>query len=433
MLTPSFVSSIEPPTAIHEVVTTDELTKRIQACNQGKFTGRLDLTIKDTKAQQWSLYFHQGGLIWGTSDIHPIRRWYRQLALYCPQLASKVHASLVHTGATTHHLATAPQQFLESKYMDYDSLVELTIQGKVAHKEIKTVIEGSIAEILFDIHQRWERLRYRSGLELTYRPVSEDALRPTLAVIPVAPIWQRVLQDWEIWRQAGLVDCFPNRAPVIWKAEELQQHTSPLAYQNLSRLVDGHQTLRDLAIQLKQNLLPLTESLMPFIRKGLMGLLDVEDFQVSVKPSIAISHEPAPVTFPTNPIPPKPTSYSIACIDDSKIDTLAMNQILTQAGYQFISIHDPVKALPTLLEFKPDLIFLDLVMPIANGYEICAQIRRISLFKDTPVIILTSSDGIVNRVRAKMVGSSGFLAKPITSEKILPLLQKYLGIMRYEL
>jgi two-component system, chemotaxis family, response regulator PixG len=85
-----------------------------------------------------------------------------------------------------------------------------------------------------------------------------------------------------------------------------------------------------------------------------------------------------------------------------------------------------VKALVQLLEHKPDLIFLDLVMPIANGYEICAQIRRVSAFKETPVIILTSNDGIVDRVRAKMVGSSGFLAKPIEQDRVLSVLQKYL-------
>jgi chemotaxis family two-component system response regulator PixG len=79
-----------------------------------------------------------------------------------------------------------------------------------------------------------------------------------------------------------------------------------------------------------------------------------------------------------------------------------------------------------LIENKPDLIFLDLVMPIANGYEICTQIRRVSLFQTTPVIILTSNDGIVDRVRAKMVGSSGFLAKPIEREKVMTIVERYL-------
>jgi chemotaxis family two-component system response regulator PixG len=116
----------------------------------------------------------------------------------------------------------------------------------------------------------------------------------------------------------------------------------------------------------------------------------------------------------------------VACIDDSRIDSLAMHKILTEAGYRCINIHDPVQALPILLEKKPDVIFLDLVMPVANGYEICSQIRRISALKDTPVIILTSNDGIVDRVRAKMVGSSGFLAKPINAEKMLNMLRMHL-------
>jgi len=81
-----------------------------------------------------------------------------------------------------------------------------------------------------------------------------------------------------------------------------------------------------------------------------------------------------------------------------------------------------------LLEQRLSLIFLDLVMPIANGYEICAQIRRTSIFKDMPVIIVTGNDGIVDRVRAKIVRSTDFLAKPIDTNKVLTILQKYISI-----
>ena len=86
-----------------------------------------------------------------------------------------------------------------------------------------------------------------------------------------------------------------------------------------------------------------------------------------------------------------------------------------------------MQALPLLLQHKPDAIFLDLVMPVANGYEICAQIRRISLFKNTPVIILTGNDGIVDRVRAKIVGATDFLPKPILAQKVLAALLKHLN------
>jgi two-component system, chemotaxis family, response regulator PixG len=189
----------------------------------------------------------------------------------------------------------------------------------------------------------------------------------------------------------------------------------------------------------------------------MIGLRKVEDFSYALKPVTALPPKPAasdalkairsrfpnpattkPITTAINqkqPVNPERQFNSplVACIDDSRIDSLAMHKILTEAGYRCLNIHDPVQALPMLLENKPDLIFLDLVMPIANGYEVCAQIRRVSTLKDTPVIILTSNDGIVDRVRAKMVGSSGFLAKPINSEKVLNMLRMHLPKATQEL
>ncbi|MEM8501696.1 MAG: response regulator [Cyanobacteria bacterium P01_D01_bin.1] len=115
-------------------------------------------------------------------------------------------------------------------------------------------------------------------------------------------------------------------------------------------------------------------------------------------------------------------------IDDSPADSRAMGSIVEKLGYQYTNIPDPLQALPMLLELKPRLIFLDLVMPIANGYEVCAQIRRITAFKKTPVIIVTSNDGIADRVRAKIVGASGFMGKPIQEKKILKVFKKHLPI-----
>ncbi|NJM57779.1 MAG: response regulator, partial [Synechococcales cyanobacterium RU_4_20] len=71
--------------------------------------------------------------------------------------------------------------------------------------------------------------------------------------------------------------------------------------------------------------------------------------------------------------------------------------------------------------------FLDLVMPVASGYELCKQIRRVSAFKDIPIVILTGNDGVIDRVRAKMVGATDFVGKPVKADKIIPLLDKYLN------
>ncbi|MEL7333291.1 MAG: response regulator, partial [Cyanobacteria bacterium J06560_2] len=123
-------------------------------------------------------------------------------------------------------------------------------------------------------------------------------------------------------------------------------------------------------------------------------------------------------------------SPNVVYIDDSPADSRTMAQVVEGLGCRYTNIADPIQALPILLELNPDLIFLDLVMPVANGYEVCSQIRRISALKKTPVIIVTSNDGVADRVRARLVGASGFLGKPIRSEKVAKVLKKHVAGFR---
>lgn len=103
-----------------------------------------------------------------------------------------------------------------------------------------------------------------------------------------------------------------------------------------------------------------------------------------------------------------------------------MQSLLSAAGYQFLGVDDAMRAFGILLARKPDLIFLDLVMPNANGYEICAQLRKLACFRNTPIVILTGNDGIVDRVRAKLVGASDFLSKPVDAGIVLSVIRKHL-------
>ena len=113
------------------------------------------------------------------------------------------------------------------------------------------------------------------------------------------------------------------------------------------------------------------------------------------------------------------------CIDDSPTVCTQMRQIIIGEGCRFFDIQDPILAIPNLLKIQPDLIFLDLVMPVVNGYELCAQIRRISRAKDTPIVILTGKDGLIDRVRTKMVGANDFISKPVNQERVVSILRKY--------
>ena len=412
MLTQLSISLIEPTAASYQIGSIDELKRQIQACSQTHVTGRLNLSVQAAQVPQWSLFFRMGYLIWGTSEVHPIRRWCRQLSQHCPQLA---------IGPIDHQKLNGRQLW------GYQSLAELVKLRKVLWQQMRAVVIGNLVEILFDIFQ-WENLRYISGIELTSTWFPQDPIDPTLALIQTDPVFQQASQAWEVWRQMGLEDYSPNLAPVIWEATKLQQQTSMLIYHNLKTQLDGELTLRDLAVKLKQPVPLLLQSLLPYIRQGAIGLSEVQDPCFDPKPSTAADSQSATVATFAGPIQDQSAGPLVAYIEDSRFDAQAMSQILTRSGCRFINIRDPLQSLPMVLKHTPSLIFLDLLMPLTNGYEVCGQIRRVSTLKATPVVIVTSNDGIVDRVRAKLVGATAFISKPIKVEKVLPILQQHLPI-----
>ncbi|MBE9016346.1 response regulator [Chroococcidiopsidales cyanobacterium LEGE 13417] len=384
---------------------TVKLNNWLQAWSQGQLrNGRLKIQDSNGR-QQWSLYFHLGHLIGDAGGVHPRRRWLRQLAQYCPQ----IQVDPIHL-------------YQEQKYRsdDYEFLAALMSKREILRQQMVSVVQGSVAEVLFDILQQEQWLRDRSLPPLSYTFTPEEKLY-TAPLVFLSPdrSWQQAKQAWQKWCQAGLEEFSPNVAPLIWQREELQQQSSPVVYRSLVSMVDGKRTLRDLALRLRQDPILLTQSLLPYIRRGWMKSIEVGDIGEKLEHIIKRGSQ-------SSTAQPKTTSPLIAYIDDSPRDSQLLGRILTQAGYRYISLQDSVLALPMLLEHKPSLIFLDLVMPIANGYEICAQIRRTSVLKDTPAIILTSNDGIIDRVRAKVVRSTEFISKPIEAPKILNVVRKYL-------
>ncbi len=380
--------------------TTDSLTNQIEICQQKQLTGRLHIVAADN--QQWSLYFCLGRLIWATGGIHLLKRWRRLLAQYCPQIDSQKHS------------------FSTGKWdlEEYQLLISLVKKQEIKGDEAVRVIRNTVTEVLFDLLQQ-EALG-----KLTFECNRQNALNASLTLLNPQHAIAYSKQAWEQWCKAGLEKLFPNAAVLLRQPQQLQQHTSAPVYQTLIKIVDGERTLRDLAIVMKQDLLLVTRLLSPYIRQGILELIKIGDL---LPPASSIQATEPSYTDTPRPAVPK-NSPLIACIDDSRIMGQLMEHILTKAGYRFIGINDAVEALPILLENQPDLIFLDLMMPIANGYEVCSQVRRISRFKNIPVIILTGNDGIVDRVRAKIVGSSEFLSKPIKPEQVLGILRKYLPL-----
>ncbi len=360
---------------------------------QPRFSGQLVLT--STKKRKWIFYLYMGRLMYATGGIHPVRRWRRSLILYCPQISSRLPAKIDQLDISS------------SGCWEYELLCNWVEQKKVTNEQAAAMIQSVITEILFDVTQ---------AMQITYEIKRDSSLTQRLVLVDAEKVIAGAEVLWRSWQAAKLADRSPNQAPVIRQPDALRAASSRQAYEAMAKLLDGQHSLRDLAVRMKRDVIAVTRSLLPHIQLGYVELVDIPDL-------------PSPVTPPIQDGKPKSSSAPtplIACVDDSPLICQTMEKILTTEGYQFVAINDALRAIATLLARKPDLIFLDLVMPNANGYEICSQLRRLSFFQNTPIVILTGNDGIIDRVRAKMVGATDFISKPIDASVVLEVIRKYL-------
>lgn len=381
------------------------------AYTERRFTGKLVVTT--ASGERWFLYLHLGSLVWATGGRYPVRRWRRHVRQHCPQ---------VNVNRLVLRKVDAPESW------DYHALWLLVLRQIAPAAQVFAALQASMAEVLFDIVRAIAIAEAVPDLEVTSRRfciAAEAGVRPSSigmlpqqATVDLPPALERTRRQFQEWVASGLTRCSPDLVPAIADRQALQAHITPKVFQNLTALLDGQRSLRDLAAIADRDVLAIARSLAPYLRQQWVTLSKCSDLPRPLGEQV----------FRTPPPPPAPLRRPeqqplIACIDDDPSVVALLEGIIAEVGYRFLDISNPIQALPMLLQHKPDLILLDLVMPIANGYELCAQIRRIEQFRKTPIAILTSNDGLVDRARAKLVGATDFLSKPVDVDKLLGLLQ----------
>lgn len=122
----------------------------------------------------------------------------------------------------------------------------------------------------------------------------------------------------------------------------------------------------------------------------------------------------------------------VMVIDDSNTIRRSAEMFLKSSGCEVILAEDGFDALAKISNERPDLIFVDIVMPRLDGYQTCSLIKRNTRYKSTPVIMLSSKDGLFDRARGRMVGSDQYLTKPFTQETLIDAVQTYALINKDE-
>lgn len=233
---------------------------------------------------------------------------------------------------------------------------------------------------------------------------SKIGLDPLLLAVPFKQIILPVREQISQWGRMRTFMSSPFQRPfirdrdrfleMVWQATESVQKL-----QELTNLLDDNLCLYELASCLCIEAGALALQLEPLIQAGSVG----------IHPYGAVAESVRPV---------------VACVDDSQTIQQFVKLALESSGYDVLSLLDPTTALPSLIKHQPIVILMDIEMPKIDGYELCQRLRQESQLKAVPVIMLTGRDGIVDRIRARMVGCTAYLNKPFNPQELLSLVQK---------
>ncbi|MBD2451531.1 response regulator [Nostoc sp. FACHB-152] len=454
------------------------------------FTGKLNLGARE--GPTWTLYFRLGRLIWQAGGSNTDERWRRYLSQYCPLLdVTKLEGLVSPQESYREYCILAKlreQKLIEQQQLvslitsliaevlfDIMQHIEATrIANNPAGQLSPTTVVGAVPGFLLAVIPTEEVLKQATQAWQEWRDAGLASYSPNLyPVIQQLELLQGQASSKQIISlvdgtktlrglgqktsrdvlaltrflmplvKAGAIAFSPTPSPrKIGISQETGNLSSAVNHPNSSQKLEENTVIQTAPPATnKQIVTPSSavnhpnSSRKPEENTVIQTAPPATSKQI-VTPSSAVNHpnslrKPEENTVIQTAPPAAIIDVSrplVACVDDSPTICRSLEEILSQQGYRFVGIQDSLTAVLKLIKSKPDFIFLDLLMPKVNGYEICSQIRKTPSLKDVPVVILTGKDGIVDRMRAKLVGATDFLGKPVESEKVLNVLHKYLSV-----
>lgn len=456
MTNPRMESGMEPVSA-----GSTKISRMLATIAQRQVTGSLVLAHGQAR---WRLVFLRGQLLWAIDQQFRVRRWQRAL--------KRTSITFAPTDMPPANLPIWEVWWLAAGLA----------AGRITPEAARSIIGAVAQEVLLvasanpAVSCQWDK--YVPALPEAIAASQQMLDGPALSEVMKEAI--KLLQRWEsVGLSPDLADRAPQLTQVDWSPSAITQKESS-TFLTLAPLLSGQRSTWDIAMLMRQPLPIVVHILHHLYRQGNLKFLALSDWpqeaflQSAVKSALAAaaaSPPPAigaiasPSASPSTSLMGAASSIAAAIgdqashpeavpptfvglnqalsaespavgarvrqplvmlIDDDPMVGRLLKPLVHRLGCRFLHVMDATRALAVAIEQRPDLILLDLVMPIANGYEICAQLRRVKTLTHIPIAIVTSNRGAIDRVRAKLSGASAFVAKPLRSDRIAPLIQKYL-------
>jgi twitching motility two-component system response regulator PilG len=369
-----------------------------QANSLGGDAGSLGLTfgrpypesrVRRSAGPFWFVFFLNGQIAYAAKSGGSLSRLRDYLRRY------KANAALDNLELPSISSINAPE---------YGYLWALLENHVLTPAQCRTIIQSMVKETLFDL------LSLHNGYFVFE---VGPALAPQLTTLEIAPLATKIMKQVQEWKQFHPHIQSPNQCPTITDQVQLRAALPEKALRTLMQWADGKTSLRQLARYLNRDILTVARAIYPYVQQGWVQLLTI--------PETSLVRREGESTSTT--IVPR-----VVCIDDDLAIGKTVEYTLQAKGYKATAIQNSVEALTLVFQLKPDLILCDLAMPELDGYEICGMLRKSTTFRQTPIIMLTGKDGFIDRVRARMVGSTDYLTKPFGGNELLMLIEKYIGL-----
>ncbi|MFN5855087.1 MAG: response regulator [Pseudanabaenaceae cyanobacterium] len=403
------------------------------AINSGQISIRCDRIC-------WSFYFLQGKLVYASHSIDSferLERHLRRLSREVPNLTDKVRSQLRLQFDSSDISETDAPPTVSAEYKAICSLVD---EGFLT----KTHAQKLIARMAQEVVETFCCLPSLPHLPTIKAPMQLPSL---YCVLELSKLLEVIDQRLKVWRELGPAISSPFQCPYLVNENQASKSLSPEVVQRLSKLLRGF-NLRQLSAILDKSELTIAQQLMPLIRDGAIVLREPispfdmlprtyiptveEDEEVIDTISQVFTEDEGTATMSisqvwrNNPQEKAVKTWKIACIDDSPAMLNEIERLLSSDEFVVHTINDSMKALMRLASVRPDLILMDVGMPNVDGYQLCSLIRKATILRDIPIVMVTGHTGLLDRAKAKMAGANDYLTKPFTKNELLKMVMRHL-------
>jgi two-component system, chemotaxis family, response regulator PixG len=403
----------------HATAMPSGILDQLKFCRDKRFTGKLCAinlngdSVDTLEGHCWNIYFYRGRLTGDSAGVHPLRRLRRQFSEQRIDLPEQIEHNVLNSLSINNLSFCAIGDLLANRYLDRD--------------QAEGILMGSLIEVIFDI------LHYETIAHLANKPqlsyiLESDLLQesnvPAVLMKPET-IVENAIAQFKSWQSSGLIKYSPHLSPQIEDLDLLQDVVPVRTYQKIILLLEDDRTLRDIAIKIDEDIKILTKSLLGLCKKNVLVLRRTSDIEL-IEKSLSTEIKEAGVSdfFIDSSLTSALFSRKlVAHISQNTSESSAIQNVMEKAGHEYLNLKESTEALLAFLKCSPDLILLDGSSSGFNTQDFCERLRRTGKFKTTPIVVLSKSDSILDRLRSNSVD---YVSKPLSQQKIFSIMNKYI-------